>query len=177
MKNLYRITLYSFLFAGSVTASALENPLKPENWGTQFSSSGTRPKIAVEEKENAIRILCSYADSVKDRWLYPSIALTPEDREADTLAFEIRAVQNPAERGFRNCLVIFLDAKGKQLGGLEFPAPAEEYSTVTLKLDGRLKFPFSDVAGIRIGLNNRDAQEVAMFLRNIRFFKAAEPKK
>ena len=44
---------------------------------------------------------------------------------------------------------------------------------MTLKLDGRLKFPLSDAASIRIGLNNRDAQEVAMFLRNIRFGKKA----
>lgn len=74
---------------------------------------------------------------MKDRWLYPAIALSPEDRDADTLHFEIRAVQNPAGRGYKNTLVIFLDAKGKQLGGITFPAPQEEYSQVTLKLDGR----------------------------------------
>ena len=106
-----------------------------------------------------------------DRWLYPGIALTPEDRTADTLSFEIRAVQNPAGRGYKNTLVIFVDAKGRQLGSLNFPAPTEKYARVTLPLEGRLKFPLSEVAMIRIGLNNRDGQEAVMFLRNITFSK------
>lgn len=44
---------------------------------------------------------------------------------------------------------------------------------MTLKLDGSLKFPLSDVASIRLDLNNRDAQKVAIFPRNIRFWKSA----
>ena len=161
------------LLATGAMLYATADPLKPENWNKQFSTSGKALKIAHAEKENAVRFLASFPDSVKDRWLYPAIALSPEDRDADTLHFEIRAVQNPAGHGYKNTQVIFLDAKGKQLGGITFPAPQEEYSQVTLKLDGRLKFPLSDAASIRIGLNNRDAQEVAMFLRNIRFGKKA----
>ena len=161
------------LLATGAMLYATADPLKPENWNKQFSTSGKALKIVHAEKENAVRFLASFPDSVKDRWLYPAIALSPEDRDADTLHFEIRAVQNPAGRGYKNTLVIFLDTKGKQLGGITFPAPQEEYSQVTLKLDGRLKFPLSDAASIRIGLNNRDAQEVAMFLRNIRFGKKA----
>ncbi|MDD3155547.1 MAG: hypothetical protein PHS41_11840 [Victivallaceae bacterium] len=174
MNNLYRILLGASILMGGVELSAVENPLKPENWGRQFSTSGKEWKVAVEDKEQAIRFLTAFDDSTKDRWLYPSIALTSEDREADALSFEIRAVQNPEGRGFKNCLVIFLDSKGKQLGGLQFPAPGREYSKVTLKLEDRLKFPLADVAKIRIGVNNRDAQELVMFLRNIHFSKGAD---
>lgn len=177
MKNLCRIMLGVSCLAGGVGLSAVENPLKPESWGRQFSTSGRNWKIAVADEEQAVRFLISFDDSTKDRWLYPSIALTPEDREADTLSFEIRAVQNPEGRGFKNCLVMFIDSKGKQLGGLGFPAPGKEYSKVALKLDGRLKFSLSDVARIRIGVNNRDAEELVMFLRNIRFSKSAEATK
>lgn len=160
----------SMVLAAGTTLFAVSEPLNPGNWRKQFSCSGEL-KIAVEESENAIRFLASWPDSKQDRWLYPGIALTPEDRIADTLSFEIRAVQNPAGRGYKNTLVIFVDAKGRQLGSLNFPAPTEKYAHVTLPLEGRLKFPLSEVAMIRIGLNNRDGQEAVMFLRNITFSK------
>ncbi len=174
MKHFVKLPLFLGVLMGNMALFALENQLEPKNWGRPFSSSGQDLRIVREEKGNAIRFLVSFPDTVKDRWLYPSIALSPEDRNADTLSFEIRAEQNPAGRGYKNCLVIFLDAKGKQLGGLEYPAPGETYSKVTLELNKRLKFPLSEIAAIRIGLNNRDAQEVAMFLRNIRFEKSLQ---
>lgn len=160
----------AMVLAAGTTLLAVSDPLKPENWRKQFACSGEL-KIAVEEQENAVRFLASWPDSKKDRWLYPGIALTSDDRAADTLSFEIRAVQNPAGRGYKNTLVIFVDAKGRQLGSLNFPAPTEKYARVTLPLEGRLKFPLSEVAMIRIGLNNRDGQEAVMFLRNITFSK------
>ena len=119
----------------------------------------------------ACRFPAAERDPGRARGLSPALAWTPKKRTADTLSFEIRAVQNPAGRGYKNTLVIFVDAKGRQLGSLNFPAPTEKYARVTLPLEGRLKFPLSEVAMIRIGLNNRDGQEAVMFLRNITFSK------
>jgi len=172
MKRLLRMILVWGMLMGGITLFALENPLEPKNWGKQHSCSGSNLKMAQEENEHAVRFIASFADTVKDRWLYPSISLTPEDRNCNILTFEIRAVQNPAGIGYKNCLVIFLDKNGKALGSLEIPAPGEEYSKVTLGLGKKLKFQLSDVAKIRIGVNNRDAQEVALFIRNLRFEKA-----
>jgi len=160
------------LFTGSALF-AVENQLDPKSWSKQFSASGQQMEIAPEVKENAMRFLVTYPDAVTDRWVYPLIKLAPGDREANVLSFDIRAVQNPAGRGYKNCLVIFVDEKGKQLGGIEFAPPKEEYTTVTIDLDKRLKFPLADARSIRIGVNTRDAQEVVMFIRNINFTKSA----
>ena len=171
MRKMVQLALgTAVMLAAGSSLFAVVDPLKPENWQKQFSCSGEL-KISVEETEKAVRFLAAWPDSTQDRWLYPGIALTPEDRTADTLCFEIRAVQNPAGRGYKNTLVIFVDAEGRQLGSLDFPAPGEKYTLVTLPLEGRLTFPLSDVAMIRIGLNNRDGQEAVMFLRNLLFLK------
>ena len=78
------------LLATGAMLYATADPLKPENWNKQFSTSGKALKIAHAEKENAVRFLASFPDSVKDRWLYPAIALSPEDRDADTAPSRIR---------------------------------------------------------------------------------------
>lgn len=109
------------LLATGAMLYATADPLKPENWNKQFSTSGKALKIAHAEKENAVRFLASFPDSVKDRWLYPAIALSPEDRDADTLHFEIRAVpESGPDAAIRTLWSSFWTPKGNSSAASRF---------------------------------------------------------
>ncbi|MBQ9776470.1 MAG: hypothetical protein IJW17_10605 [Lentisphaeria bacterium] len=160
------------LVCAGMNLYALGDIRKPETWVKHFSSNG-KMEFNWDEENNAMNIQISYADTVKDRWAYPGLILSAEDKKADFLEFEIKVETNPENRGFRNCLILFQAPNWKNIGQLWYAAPGKEFKKVRFDLR-KQKFDLTKVRVVRIGLNVKDAAEASIWLRNIKFVKAAE---
>ena len=149
---------------------ALPDIREAKNWITHFSSSG-KMEFNWDEEAEAMNIQVAFPENVKDHWVYPALVLSPEDKKADFLEFEIKVEANPDNRGFRNCLVFFQTPQWKNLGQFYYAKPGKEFKKVRIDLR-KSKIDLSKARIVRIGLNFNDAAEGAVWLKNIKFTKA-----
>lgn len=158
------------LICAASSLQALPDIKNPKNWVTHFGSSG-KMEFNWDEENKAMNIQIAFSDTVKDRWAYPGLVLSAEDKKADFLEFEFKVEANPEGRGYKNCFVLFQTPDWKNIGQLWCPVPGKEFKKVRFDLR-KQKFDLKQARTIRIGLNFKDAAEGSIWIRNIKFTKA-----
>lgn len=164
--NLKNLVIVIFIFFTTYLVHA--GWKNTDEWIRKYSCSG-HLEIKYDNSEKAMRFIASFSDKIKDRWIYPLIKLTTKDQKTNVLRFDIKAIQTPSGRGYKNVLVIFYNKKGKRISQYKFRKPNEKFSTVVIKFAEKSNIKLIDVAKIRIGLNNKDATEVVFWIRNLTF--------
>lgn len=157
------------LALSSLTVFGLDDCQDVKNWDRRFASSG-KLEITWDNASKAMRFTSVFGEKTKDRWLYPSISISETDQKADFLEFEIRMETNPEGCGVKNCLVLFKNPNGKNIGQIYFSSPGKEFRKIKLDLR-KVRFKMEEVQKIQIGMNFKDATEGAFWLRNIAFTK------
>ncbi|HBE03053.1 MAG TPA: hypothetical protein DC049_11360 [Spirochaetia bacterium] len=137
-----------------------------KNWMAKTSGE---MKITIDAKDNSVVFNTIFKPENKDRWMYPVLQLSESDRAAKYLFFEIKAVQDPPNRGFKNEQAMFYDAQNKRIGTIPYSVPqSDKFSKIILDLN-KYGFDLSKAKDVRIGLNNKDAYEVTVWIRNLKF--------
>lgn len=157
-----RFFLVLAVFGCFSLCAALPDFGNSEAWTANSSGEMT---ISMDHNENAVCFKVKFAADEKDRWAYPIIDL-PDGIPADAgyLSFEIKAIQQQSDAGYKCALVMF----GPQAGSAAWQ-PSSQWQPIVIDLK-KSRIKCQQVMSIQIGANPQSSG-MTLYLRNVAFSK------
>lgn len=149
----------------NVEQRPLANMMDPVNWHNNSSGSITKSRNVAD---NSITFDVKFKDNV-DKWIYPRYTLQlPQESfvGAKGITFEIKK-NTKSDINTANIMIEYLDDNGKSTTKmLNYKAPDENFSTISIPFDGHIKNP-EQIRIIGIGMNPAD-KDFSYTIRNIK---------
>ncbi len=151
------------------TPENLPHAMNPANW--KPNCAGKQMSISYDTTEDALCFKGIFLPEIKDRWFFPIYKLSAADKQAKFISFEVKAIQNPPGTGFKDSFIWF---KGPDVvrRTIEYPLPenSERYRQVKIALSQyRGGIDLSRAESMYFGVNNREASELTILLKNLQF--------